>query len=145
MFGKDNENNYMRDENNQAEDTIIGSTIKIEGDLVSNGDIVVEGEVVGTLKTDRALRIGEKAKVKADVKAAEAFVAGEVIGNIEVDGKLDLTETEVIEGNIKAKVLSIQSGARFNGGCSMDVGPQVVEKAFSQEADEQTIEADEAE
>ncbi|HCC22763.1 TPA: hypothetical protein DF272_01130 [Candidatus Falkowbacteria bacterium] len=108
------------DQTPQAEDTIIGNTIKIEGDLVSNGNIIVEGEVVGTLKTDRSLRIGAAAKVKADIKAAEALIAGEVSGNIDIDGKLELTASAKVSGDVKAKILSIESGASFNGSCSMD-------------------------
>jgi cytoskeletal protein CcmA (bactofilin family) len=103
----------------ENDDTVIGRSIKIEGDLVSNGSIVVEGEVVGSLKTEQTLRIGEKAKVTAGVKAKEAFVSGRVDGNISVQGKLELAETAEVNGDIEAQTLSIAAGAIFNGKCSM--------------------------
>src|SRR3989338_10210694 len=103
----------------ENDDTVIGRSIKIEGDLVSNGSIVVEGEVIGSLKTEQTLRIGEKAKVIAGVKAKEAFVSGRVDGNISVQGKLELAETAEVNGDIEAQTLSIAAGAIFNGKCSM--------------------------
>jgi cytoskeletal protein CcmA (bactofilin family) len=122
MFGS-KELEELNKTGEQAQDTIIGSTIKIEGDLVSNGNIVVEGEVVGSLKTDRGLRVGANAKVKADVKAAQALIAGEVAGNVVIDDTLELTETARVSGDISARVISIQSGALFNGRCSMNETP----------------------
>ncbi len=120
----------------QPDDTIIGSTIKIEGDLVSNGNIVVEGEVSGSLKTEKSLRVGPDAKVKADVKASEALIAGTVEGNLVIDGKIQLTETAVVSGDIKAKVLSIDPGATFNGSCTMEGGVSVVEKKINDQDEE---------
>jgi len=135
MFGAKEEG--YNNEGTQADDTIIGSTIRIEGDLVSNGSIIVEGEVVGSLKTDKDLRVGQSAKVKADVKAAEALIAGTVDGNITVDNKLELTETARVTGDINAKTLIIQSGAVFNGSCTMEEGVVMSNKSVSKETQEE--------
>ncbi|MFH0988016.1 MAG: polymer-forming cytoskeletal protein [Parcubacteria group bacterium] len=117
MF-KPNGKDEMEDFNG-AEDTVIGSSIKIEGDLVSNGSIVVEGEVKGSLKTEKSLRIGERAKVVADVSAQEAVISGKVNGNIAVTDKLELAATAEVNGDIKAGTLTIAAGAVFNGNCAM--------------------------
>ncbi|PIR94650.1 hypothetical protein COT97_00110 [Candidatus Falkowbacteria bacterium CG10_big_fil_rev_8_21_14_0_10_39_11] len=134
MFGgREDEgmNNANMDQGPQAEDTIIGNTIRIEGDLVSNGNIIVDGEVVGTLKTERTLRVGGAAKVKADIKAAEALISGEVTGNVDIDGRLELTASARVTGDIKAKVLSIESGATFNGSCTMDESVMMADHSAS--------------
>lgn len=116
MFKSNNEEDF---DVNGTEDTVIGSSIKIEGDLVSNGSVSVEGEVVGSLKTEKTLRVGEKAKVVADVKAEQAFVSGKVQGNVAVKGKLELASTAEINGDISASTLIIAAGAIFNGRSSM--------------------------
>lgn len=103
----------------ESADTVIGRSIKIEGDLVSNGSIVIEGEVIGSLKTEQTLRVGENAKVKAEVKAKEAFISGKVDGNVSVDEKLELASTAELNGDIKAQTLSIAAGAIFNGHSAM--------------------------
>ncbi|MFH0780320.1 MAG: polymer-forming cytoskeletal protein [Parcubacteria group bacterium] len=102
-----------------ADDTVIGNSIKIEGDMVSNGSIVVEGEVIGSLKTEKNLTVGEKAKIVADVSAKEAFISGKVQGNIKVQDKLELAASAEVNGDISASVLKIDAGAVFNGKCSM--------------------------
>jgi cytoskeletal protein CcmA (bactofilin family) len=103
-----------------AEDTIIGRAIKIEGDLSSDGNIVIEGEVKGSVKTGKFLKIGDAAKVTANVEAEAAIISGIVDGNVAVRGKLDLAATAKVNGDIEASLLSIAEGAVFNGGCKMD-------------------------
>jgi len=118
MFKNSNEEDYGT-EVNGVEDTLIGSSIKIEGDLVSNGSINVEGEVVGSLKTEKRLKVGEKAKVVADVKAQEAYISGVIQGNLNVAGKVELTSTARVNGDIQATTLTIAAGAIFNGKSTM--------------------------
>jgi len=144
MFGsKDQEGTTnLNQGGNQTEDTVIGSTIKIEGDLVSNGNIIVDGEVVGSLKTEKSLTIGAGAKVSADIKANQASIAGEVNGNIEIMGRIDLSESAKVHGDIKASVLAIQAGAKFNGQCSMEEGVAVTSKAQVSESEDE-VEAEE--
>lgn len=126
MFGaNDKEEKKYEDSYHQTsktEDTIIGSTIKIEGDLASDGNIIVEGEVVGSLKTEKTLTVGHGAKVGADVRAKEANIAGEVNGNLNVEGQLELSESAKVNGDIKAQVIIIKAGAIFNGKCEMSEG-----------------------
>ena len=122
MFGAHEEGGTNYDHSASPDDTIIGSTIKIEGDLVSNGNIIVEGEVLGSLKTEKTLRVGEGAKVKADVKAADVFVSGEIIGNLDVSKRIDLAKTARVTGDIKAQIIEMAAGAVFNGRVTMEGG-----------------------
>jgi len=134
-----------RDNLAESDDTVIGHSIKIEGDLVSNGSIVVEGEVVGSLKTEQTLRVGERAKVVAEIKAKEAFISGKVNGNVSVQGKLELSETAEVNGDIQAQTLSIAAGAVFNGRSSMTENPAETNKAQSEKAGEPDREEEKAE
>lgn len=100
-------------------ETIIGPSVKVEGDFVSKGNVTVEGMVSGTLKTDKDLKIGVGARVSASVIASNAFIAGEVKGNVKVNGKLELTDTSKIYGDVDAKIIVMAAGATMNGKCSM--------------------------
>jgi cytoskeletal protein CcmA (bactofilin family) len=142
MFKNENEDGYNSD-SSAVDDTVIGSSIKIEGDLVSNGSITVEGEVVGTLKTEKTLKIGEKAKVVADVKAQEAFVSGQIQGNVLVTDRLELSSTAEINGDIQASTLIIAAGAVFNGKSTMSENGQASVLAPEQKEEEVTVEDDE--
>ena len=105
---------------NKTEETIIAHGVRVQGDVVSDGDIVIEGEVKGTVKTAGDLRVGKEAKIHADVVAKNATVAGEIRGTVQAGGRLELTETSNIIGDVAAEVLSISAGAQVNGKITMD-------------------------
>lgn len=99
-------------------ETIIGPSVQVEGNFVANGDVIVEGIVAGSLKTEKNLRVGERAKIYADVSAANALIAGEIQGNVKVKENLELTSTAKVFGEVKTKVLTIAAGACLNGRCA---------------------------
>jgi len=109
-----------------APETIVGATVKIEGDLASEGDIKVDGLVTGKIKTSKNLYVGSMAKIEADVEAASAVLAGIVKGEIKVKESLLIQETGKVDGNISCSRLAIAEGAHFSGSCTM---PEVGEKA----------------
>ena len=102
-----------------AGETVVGKSVKLEGDFSSDENVRIDGEVSGTLKTTQNLVIGSGATVEADVFAENATVSGRVSGNIDVKNKLELTENAKITGDIKTGVLSVAAGASFSGQCAM--------------------------
>ncbi len=100
-------------------ETIVGATVKIEGDLISEGDIKVDGLLSGKIKTSKNLYVGPMAKIEADVEAANAVLAGIVKGDVKIKENLLIQETGKINGNITCARLSIADGAHFSGGCTM--------------------------
>jgi len=98
-------------------ETVIGASVKVDGDFTSNGNVLVQGILNGSLKTKGNLRVDEGAKIKADVQAANASVSGEIEGNVTIKDNLDLGSSAKIAGDIITKVLSIEPGAVLNGHC----------------------------
>lgn len=105
---------------NEAE-TIIGKSVKIEGTFNGQGNIIVEGEVNGNLKTDKNLDVRAGAKITADIEAANMKIAGEINGNVKCHGSLDISGEGKIIGDIETKIISIASGAIIKGKCATDV------------------------
>ncbi len=105
----------------KSTETIIGPSVRVEGDFKGDGDLIIEGMLVGTLNTKNNLKIGENAVLEASIKANNAFIAGRVKGNITIKGKLDITSSAVILGDIKAGLISIESGAVVQGNLSMPI------------------------
>ncbi len=119
--------NFMFNKNQPAHqtksiETIIGPSVKVEGDFKGEGDLVIEGMLVGNLTTKNNLKIGQNAVVQAEVKANNAFISGKVKGNLIIKGKLEITSTAIIVGDIKAQIISIESGALVQGALNMPVG-----------------------
>ncbi|MFH1597805.1 MAG: polymer-forming cytoskeletal protein [Patescibacteria group bacterium] len=100
-------------------ETLIGPSVKVEGNFYGKGDVVVEGEVQGTLRTAKNLRVGSGAKIKADVAAENIHLSGQIRGNVKAREKIELAETAKLIGNLETKVISIAAGAQFNGKCMM--------------------------
>ncbi|MAG11404.1 MAG: hypothetical protein CMI52_01175 [Parcubacteria group bacterium] len=101
-------------------ETIVGPSVKVEGDFVSKGNVVIEGMVSGSVKTDKNLRVEEGACINANVKAENVRVAGEVKGNVQVKGLLELTESARVLGDVQTKTLVVAAGATLHGNCVMD-------------------------
>jgi len=123
MFKSNDESDYK---NFNSDDTIIGHSIKIEGDLISDGSIIVEGEVAGSVKTAATLRVGDKAKITASVSAKDGYVAGQVVGNMDIADKLELSSSATVNGDISAKILLVESGAIINGKVTMSGVREIV-------------------
>lgn len=117
----------------EGPETIIAAGVQVEGDFVSKGNVLIEGTVKGSLKTDRDLRVGENATIKADVSAANVIVAGEVRGNVSVSEKLELEPSAKVQGDIQAGVLIVSSGATINGQIAMGAQAAVAEPAAEKE------------
>ena len=115
---------YQDESMNTAPETVVGPSVKIQGDLNSEGNIRIEGQVQGKVKTSQSVFIGSGAKITADVLAGNAVIGGEVQGNIKISGSLILQATAVIIGDINCSVLRVEDGALFTGKCSMQGGPK---------------------
>lgn len=129
---------FQKNENGgQAMDTVIGSAIKVEGNFVGQGNIIVEGEVKGDLKTSQNLEVGSESKIIANIEAANALIAGEVNGKIKIQEHLELTSTAKIDGDIEANVLIVASGATIDGYCKIGgEEPASAKKTFSKDKQE---------
>lgn len=110
MFNKDNKMERMKDA-----ETVIGGSIKVKGNFQGQGDIVIEGSVEGSLKTEANLFIGNQAKVVANIEAKDATINGEVRGNIKARNYLSIGENAKIFGDVHYGEISISRGAVING------------------------------
>lgn len=100
-------------------ETVIGSTVKVDGNFVGAGDVVVQGHVSGTLKTSKSLHIGPGAMVKADVEAANILVAGEIRGHVTCSGKIDIASSGKVFGNVDTQTIAVAHGAVLHGKVTM--------------------------
>ena len=136
MFRQEEESKPLK--NIKDAETIIGPSVKVEGNFKGDGDVIVEGEVKGTLKTKKDLRIGESANIRANIEANNAHISGKVQGNIKIKNTLELTMTAHITGDITTKVLQVASGAKVNGVIKMEDEGMVQEALIATPETEKT-------
>jgi cytoskeletal protein CcmA (bactofilin family) len=101
-------------------ETIVSSSMRIEGELKSNGNINIDGLITGKVHTSQDLNVGPNAHIDADVVASNANIAGIIRGNVTIKGHLLILETGKIIGNINCGTLGIREGAYFSGACKMN-------------------------
>lgn len=121
----------------EAAGTVIGSTVKVEGQFNSEDNVLIEGEVVGSITTTQDLTVGEGAHIEADVKAANMYISGEIKGNLVCEGSMLLTRTARIYGDIETGILSIETGAVLQGRCTTSA-TQAMETPKTPEKKEET-------
>ena len=97
----------------------IGASMHIKGDIRTEEELQVDGEVEGSLESKSVLSVGQTGKVRANIKAQEVAIFGSVRGNVEVSGKIAIREQGSLVGDIKAAGISIDDGAYFKG--SIDI------------------------
>ena len=103
--------------------SIISADLKITGDLISDGDIQLNGTLVGDIKTG-SLTIGESAQVEGKVSAKEIRISGHVTGEVMAED-VTLTKSARINGDIIHENLSIESGADVEGHFRRQQGPKL--------------------
>ena len=109
------------DENlSQQAETVVGPSVKIQGDLNSEGNIRIEGSVSGKVKTSQSVFVNQGAKIAADVLAGNAVIGGDVQGNLKISGHLILQATAKVSGDIACQILRVEDGAQFSGKCAME-------------------------
>jgi len=98
---------------------IIGNGTSIKGDMTSNGDLRIDGELEGNINTKAKLVLGTTGNVVGEVYCKNSEISGEINGKITVEEMLILKSTAKIYGDIITSKLSIEPGAIFTGTCNM--------------------------
>ncbi len=93
--------------------SVIGPELQITGNLVSRGEVQIEGEINGDIHGSHIL-VGERATVTGGIVADEVVVRGHVMGSVRGKRVL-LQSTSRVEGDIYHLTLAIEQGAYFEG------------------------------
>ena len=101
--------------------SIISADLTITGNLVTTGDMQVEGTIEGDIRS-HLLTIGQSATVRGEIVADDVVVNGRVIGRIRGQ-KVRLSSTAQVEGDIVHKTIAIEAGADFQGSVKRSDDP----------------------
>ncbi len=94
----------------------IGESLRFEGTLSGLEDVVVDGEVKGTIRLPEcSLTVGPTGKINGDVEARNVTVLGHVTGNIVCLELMRLCDTGSIDGDVRGPRVLIEDGAVVRG------------------------------
>lgn len=95
---------------------VIGKSVQIRGEVRGSEDLLVEGQVEGTIDlTESRLTIGAHARVQANLSARDVVIIGNVTGNISATGRVELRSGSSVKGDLRAGRLAIEENAVFSG------------------------------
>ena len=98
----------------------VGKSVLIKGEVYSREDLVIDGEVEGTIKLpDHRLTVGPSGKVRAGVNAREITVLGSVNGNLNAADKIEIHKEAKVVGDITTSRIAIEDGAYCKGSVNV--------------------------
>jgi cytoskeletal protein CcmA (bactofilin family) len=102
-----------RNGNARGGESRIGSDLVVVGNLVSSGEIQIDGEVQGDLHGAN-VTVGETARITGSIVGQDVIVRGTVMGSIR-GKRVVLQSSSRVEGDIFHSQLAIEQGAFFEG------------------------------
>jgi cytoskeletal protein CcmA (bactofilin family) len=103
------------------EAAVIGPSIHIDGDVRGEEDLLIDGEVSGTVQLkNNSLTVGPNGKVRADVYAHSIYVDGYLEGDLYGSERVNIRKTAQVRGNVTSPRVSLEDGAKFKGSIEMD-------------------------
>lgn len=100
---------------------IIGPTLKIEGELSGEEEIVVQGQIDGKIRVKgQGVTVGKSGKVKADIHARTIRVEGQVRGDLFGEQEVVIESSGDVAGNLIAPSVRLENGSRFKGSIDME-------------------------
>ncbi len=98
----------------------VGKSIKFKGEISGSEDLVIDGEVEGTIELrDNSLIVGPNGNVRAQIKARAITVQGRLEGNVHAGERIEIRKTGSLEGDLVTPRIVIEDGAVFRG--SIDI------------------------
>jgi len=117
MFAENKKSRNTSESFNQQNTIAKGTTIT--GDIISDSDFRIEGNVQGNIKTPGKIVLGKTGVIDGTVKAANADIEGKFSGKLMLTDTLSLRATAVVEGEVEVGKFAVEPGTTFNATCVM--------------------------
>jgi len=117
-------------------ETLIGEGSTINGDIVANNSLLINGLVTGNVTTESTIRVGTTGVIKGNVKAKSAIIGGVIEGDLDTKENTILGSRSRLLGDLRTTKLKIEEGATFEGRCVM-LKEESIEESTEQSGTEQ--------
>ncbi|MEO8347897.1 MAG: polymer-forming cytoskeletal protein [Acidobacteriota bacterium] len=94
---------------------MIGSRMRIVGDVTGDEDVVINGRVEGKIRVDRKVVVSPGAEVEGDIQAKSVVVGGRVHGQVTASDRAELLPSGRVQGNVHAPRIVMAEGAQIQG------------------------------
>ncbi|MEP6726160.1 MAG: polymer-forming cytoskeletal protein [Bacteroidota bacterium] len=136
MFKGKSKSEFFAETSGTNAASLISAGTTLTGDINSNADLRIDGNLVGNINSTAKVIIGANGTVKGDINGQQADILGKVTGGVKVKELLQLKGSSVVQGNIQAGKLQVEPTATFNGECHMTLTPAAIEKSAEKEKED---------
>jgi cytoskeletal protein CcmA (bactofilin family) len=98
---------------------LVGNGTIIKGDVRANGDVRIDGTLIGSIHAKGKVVIGNTGSVEGEIVCQSGDFSGIVKANITVSELLMMKASAKISGDLKVGKLAIEPGAKYSGNCNM--------------------------
>jgi cytoskeletal protein CcmA (bactofilin family) len=100
-------------------ETIIGSEMRISGEVRGDEDLVVRGRIDGKVQLTQTLTVEKGAIVQADVDVRNLIISGTLVGAVVASESVRMTSTARVVGDLASPRVMMEAGAAYRGKVDM--------------------------
>src|SRR5437868_184761 len=101
-------------------DGLLSRGVSIKGSVKFLNELVIDGEVEGTIDSPGKLSVGEHAQITGEIRAKSVKVRGTVEGNIFATERCELQSGGTLRGDIEVPRLVVDENATFLGSAKVN-------------------------
>ncbi|MGD1006836.1 MAG: polymer-forming cytoskeletal protein [Ignavibacteriaceae bacterium] len=101
--------------------TIISEGVKLDGKLISKGNVRIDGIINGDIQAEGNITIGEHGEIIGEIKAQVVTIGGKIAGTVVANEKIILESSSKMKGDLITKILVVEEGAVFDGKSAMNI------------------------
>ncbi len=98
---------------------VLSRGVSIKGTVKFSDELVIDGEVEGTIESSGKLTIGEHAAIRGEIRSKSVKVCGMVEGDIFATERCELQAGCTLKGDIEAPRLIVDENAAFLGSAKV--------------------------
>lgn len=100
---------------NTSGNTVVANRINqgcsVQGNIVSDTDIRIDGIITGDITCSSKVVIGQGGELKGNLECGDLTIEGKVLGNINCSGTLYFRKSAYFEGEVRFVKLIVEDGA----------------------------------
>ena len=111
----------------QPQSGVLSSGVSIKGTVKFTTELVIDGEVEGTITSGGRLTVGKNAHIRGEISTRSVMVYGTVDGNVTAVERCELHSGCTLRGDIEAPRLVVDEDATFLGSAKIATKPKPAE------------------
>ncbi|MGI8819334.1 MAG: bactofilin family protein [Chthoniobacterales bacterium] len=103
---------------------VLSSGVSIKGSVKFSGELVIDGEVEGSINSGGRLTVGKNAHITGEIRTGSVTVYGTVDGDVTAVERCELHSGCTLRGDIEAPRLVVDEDATFLGSARISSKPK---------------------